>query len=854
MRNLKRVLSLSLALVMILGLMIVGTGASAADFTDQDEIVNDDAVNTLVALNIIAGKDDGSYFDPTGIVTRGEMAKMITIALNGGSEPVLGTGTSFSDTANHWASSYIEYCVNLKIAAGRGNGTFDPNATVTATEAAKMLLVAMNYDPAVFGLTGDSWDIKTNTEANKAGLYEDLGGVSASAGLTRDNAAQMIYNAILANTMELGWNQNMATGEITQTYRQDGDSIFADKYNGIESEGTITDFSYDSDKDQWTYTLNITKTTEGVADVDNARTSFKSSEDFTDLFRLNAKVLWTVKKGDVVVYGIYDKDNTVMAEGVLGDLKEDKITDKQIKVGSTYYKTTEKHVDYYAFGADTKNADGMPEIKDTDNDDVPTLAAAYSMKLIDNTGDGKADIVVYVPFEVSKVTYVGKNSITLSPTVAGVDRDFEDIEIYDGVAKDDYVMIVKDDNSAKGIDTYTKLDVASGKVTKTSGNKATIDGTAYTVVGGVGDGKTVKLNGKYDAANVNGYVVLTNTVSSGFSIDDFAVVTAFEAKADELSDNPRAILLFADGSSKTVEYDKNKSNITAKGDFVTYEVDDSVYTLTKVDVTDEGFDDYDLAENSGTYAYSSSKGYGTIDGNKIADDAVIFRDKGNGKYTVVTGATLKATHAAPNVNFVFGEKDSSTGFVTVTVAYVKGAVAASTDAQYGYLLAAPAATLNDDEKAVYELQMWTADGKVTLLTNTDTAAAAENLEKGAVIAYTTSDGEIDSIGKDAEGTSIDIETAGVVGYNGTEIELVDVPTATPVAAGSSNVKADITDDTIIVYVNTDDVAGEEGGSVQLAHSNDDEEYFANVAYAVSNGDVLVLFVDVENNWFNADLT
>ncbi len=64
MNNLKRVLCLSLAVVMIVGMMVVGT--SAANFTDSSAIVNTEAVNTMSALNIINGKGDGSYFDPPG--------------------------------------------------------------------------------------------------------------------------------------------------------------------------------------------------------------------------------------------------------------------------------------------------------------------------------------------------------------------------------------------------------------------------------------------------------------------------------------------------------------------------------------------------------------------------------------------------------------------------------------------------------------------------------------------------------------------------------------------------------------------------------------------------------------------
>ena len=106
MRNLKRVLSLAMAAAMLIGMMVVSAGAVSTyeDFTDKDEIQNTEAVNTMVSLGVINGKDDGSYFDPNGIVTRGEMAALIARSLNGGIDPSLGTGaatTTFSDTKGH---------------------------------------------------------------------------------------------------------------------------------------------------------------------------------------------------------------------------------------------------------------------------------------------------------------------------------------------------------------------------------------------------------------------------------------------------------------------------------------------------------------------------------------------------------------------------------------------------------------------------------------------------------------------------------------------------------------------------------------------------------------------------------
>ena len=48
MNNLKRILSLALASVMVIGMMVVG--ASATSYPDDENIVNKEAVDTLQAL------------------------------------------------------------------------------------------------------------------------------------------------------------------------------------------------------------------------------------------------------------------------------------------------------------------------------------------------------------------------------------------------------------------------------------------------------------------------------------------------------------------------------------------------------------------------------------------------------------------------------------------------------------------------------------------------------------------------------------------------------------------------------------------------------------------------------------
>ena len=137
MKNLKKVLSLVLALAMALSLMTVAFAKDASDYADYDKVTNKEAVSVLTTLEVIDGM--GGSFNPTGNVTRAQMAKMITIISLGNVDATafLGTKTDLKDINGHWAEAYIKYCYSQGIISGRGNGIFDPNANVTAVEAAK---------------------------------------------------------------------------------------------------------------------------------------------------------------------------------------------------------------------------------------------------------------------------------------------------------------------------------------------------------------------------------------------------------------------------------------------------------------------------------------------------------------------------------------------------------------------------------------------------------------------------------------------------------------------------------------------------------------------------------------------
>ena len=332
--NLKKVLTLVLTVAMLLSVMVVGTGAA---FSDQDSIKNTEAVDACVALNIIGGFPDGTY-RPTNNVTRAEMCKMICVALNGGKEPTLGTNNTptFTDvrgTSGAWAEAYIESCNSQGIVSGVGGGRFNPNGSITGTQAARMLLVALGYRADIQGYTGDSWAVNVNVDASSKGLYAGVENMDANAALSRDNAAQMIWNAMDAYEVEYVSNLSTdANGTLTSKLTvqdkvvgktDDKITLLEDKYEAKAITGTLDSVRQDNGKS--TYSIRI-----GNAKCDGAEWTGNSTftdvaTDYSSLLSQNVRVLVKPDKNgkDAVVYGVYATTKNTIQNGTLKQLKMD---------------------------------------------------------------------------------------------------------------------------------------------------------------------------------------------------------------------------------------------------------------------------------------------------------------------------------------------------------------------------------------------------------------------------------------------------------------------------------------------------------------------------------------------------
>lgn len=228
MQKTKKMLALLLVLVFSFALLI--PTASADTFSDVPSTYRYyDAINSLVANNILNGYEDGT-FKPDQTITRAEFAKVICLAQNVDVN-VAGTNSSFTDVApDHWAASYITLAQAMGIINGMGDGTFLPENPVTYDQAVKMVVCSIGY-----GLVAEKSGIEPlfpQAYLNVASRFNFLKGISEGA--VNEPASRGLVCKLVDNMMGIN-RVDESTGEIVE-----GDTINSSVMNSDKVNGQVT--------------------------------------------------------------------------------------------------------------------------------------------------------------------------------------------------------------------------------------------------------------------------------------------------------------------------------------------------------------------------------------------------------------------------------------------------------------------------------------------------------------------------------------------------------------------------------------------------------------------------------------
>ena len=265
MKNLKKVLALVLAVVMILGTIAT---ASAATYTDVKATDNyADAIDILSNLKILDGfkvSDDKYEFRADGTLTRAQAAKIVAIVHNAATNGKIQSDIAdlyanaqnpFVDCNGNWALPYINYCRITGLADGMTATTYAPKREVTGVQFLKLMLTTLNFDTSKEGYTGTGWDINVLNRANEIGLTAGLAdGWKAIAPVKRGEAAQILVNALTAYLVEYGTKikapstidyspiaETKAANAYKTAYDAAYDKAYDAKYAAIEDSRLMTE-------------------------------------------------------------------------------------------------------------------------------------------------------------------------------------------------------------------------------------------------------------------------------------------------------------------------------------------------------------------------------------------------------------------------------------------------------------------------------------------------------------------------------------------------------------------------------------------------------------------------------------
>ena len=602
MKNLKKVLSLALVFVMVFALMV----SASATYSDQSKIENKEAVELITALQIMTGRNGA--FDPTANVQRGEMAKMIYIAMNGVDDKaeLYSTLTNpFSDVGNtveeYWGVNYVKWANYKGVISGKSPTMFYPKDNVKGVEAAKMILVAMGFDAIVEGYQNNSnWEFNIAEDAKTYGLLEGLGYDCLKRPLTRDEAALMVANGLRSGTisyteMVLPTGEKIKVANDFDASKPLTSEVFKLKEDTVTLEKTATfgmdGFSAPAKKDAGTELETIT-VSGSVIGTDTKLLGSADAKLVGHEMKLYYKDVTAVDGVSKQVYGLFETGNTVVKATLDTD--------------TTTYKTVVPDAEGIYINGAKVTGTNMDDYTPKDGETVAYLGTeATSGKVTTFTVD--TILVTKVALGTATITKNGitedgvkydKIAVAVADATAADKVPFEisgskvaDVVGAADIASNDLVLVSSVYDGANYQYSVSKVSSIDGYVsavsTNSKGSTYTIGGTKYTVSNMTGMQNTIntdhlnvqnKVN--YRFFIVDGKIVATKTIDGAVATKNYMLVFNYsdnvaandDVLGSEGAKNAKVYALTQDGKLATYEIAglANGAEIKTSGQVKTY--------------------------------------------------------------------------------------------------------------------------------------------------------------------------------------------------------------------------------------------------------------------------------------------
>lgn len=491
MKNFRKVLALVLVVATLFS--FVAMTASAKEYTDGDKVSYTEAVDVLTAIGILNGYTDGTY-RPTNTIARAEMAKMIAVLANAGKDNIgdlYASACKFADMTGDavWAKSYVAYCNQIGIVAGRNATTFDPYGKVTGVETAKMLLCMIGFDAKAQGYVGTNWQVNVMRDAEKLGL---LNGFAADykieKAITREEAAQMMLNALKAP---------MVVGTVSDSIVNISNVVWLKLVNLKDGTVTITLTDAVNVYDCFILYGNVLVSNIPVwtnyaglkvdADADDCYGNPVTKWSYTNQY---GKEIWSAEYAQTPDY-YYTDTATIKTD--LSKLDEKYVSEIEYWVDGTYYKANDFQWLYTALGNDSGRG---VEVKVY----IQTTITPATNKTSPATIDNKVIVTV-------KNTYIGvvDEVVKAAGTFTVNGRTFSNAGY--GFAEDDVILYwLCDDNHDKiggnelhaaELATPVNVDLTRTYVSSVDAHDSYIVGSSKTYYYAKNFGKTITPGNTY---------------------------------------------------------------------------------------------------------------------------------------------------------------------------------------------------------------------------------------------------------------------------------------------------------------------------------------------------------------------
>ena len=478
-RSMKRIVS-----IFIMIAVAFGTGVFA---NSQDAMPE-----RLWGLGIIQGDEGG--IRPEDSLTRAEFCQMVARMLWVADINTEAMETGYADVpANHWASSCIIVLQGMGVVDGNGDGTFAPDENVLFDEAVKILVSAAEYQVEAEEFGG----YPQGCRAVGARLGITRGVEAGEAPITRLTAANLINNTLDVVPLSKKYG--------TDEYEKNSDNLtmyelLLQRMDSVEIEGVVTANAAadlrdaDADLEDGYVTVKVLK--QAGENVEPQFVRFRSQNSYSAYMGYYVKGFAKYLK-DVGIYEIFNLSPVERNNNLTVVQADDARLEAEYL---EYWQDEQKKAQKVSIADDAVYIYNNRPLVSAEAEGMQIHYGQY--RLLDNTGDKRADLVFIEEIEsfvaekvnqnnqtvyfADKQLYRGRNSFAYEPDDGekvyelldqeGKSVGFEEIKAGQGVT-----LMTSRDGS------YTRVQISEKMVTgkvdgaKPEENEITIDGETYAL-------------------------------------------------------------------------------------------------------------------------------------------------------------------------------------------------------------------------------------------------------------------------------------------------------------------------------------------------------------------------------------